>query len=78
MTADEIAEVVRVVNEEHRKERESDEFYIPRKEFYDQFQRVSGFLRFYDSTASTIGKVVIGAVLLGLMALAALGSGWQR
>ena len=75
MTNDEIREVVRDVLKEIREE---DEFHIPRKEFYDQHQRVKSFVSAFDSAAATVGKVVLGLVVMGVIAILMIGAGWKK
>jgi hypothetical protein len=58
--------------------RRHDEFHIPRREFYDQHQRIKYFLSAFDSAASTLGKAILGTLVLGIIALLAIGAGWRK
>lgn len=53
-------------------------FYVEPEEHYLQHQRLDTLLKIYDDTNSTALRIVIGAVVLGIFAVAAIGLGWHK
>ena len=75
MDKGDVKEVIREVLKELREE---DEFHIPRKEFYDQHQRVKSFMSAFDSASATVGKIVVGLVVMGVLSILVIGAGWKK
>ena len=50
-------------------------FYVDPEKHYIQHQRLDRILDLYDSASNIILKVVLGATILGVLALSALGVG---
>jgi len=50
-------------------------FYVEPEEHYQQHQRLDKFLDLYDSASNIFIKAFLGAAVLGIIALAAIGSG---
>jgi len=53
-------------------------FYVDPEEHYIQHQRLDRMLDLYDSASNIVWKTFIGLVVLGMLALAALGAGFFK
>lgn len=53
-------------------------FYVDPEDHYQQHQRLDKMLDLYDSASNIFFKTLVGAVILGLFTVAALGLGWHK
>ena len=53
-------------------------FYVEPEEHYLQHQRFDKILEIYDTTSNIVLKIIIGALVLGIFAITAIGLGWHK
>jgi len=53
-------------------------FSVDPKRHFKQHERMDRLLDLYDATSNMVLKAIIGAVFIGLFALAAFGMGWLK
>lgn len=53
-------------------------FYVDPENHYKQHERLERFLDAWDSASGTFMKLILGAIFLGIFALAAWGLGYTK